>query len=322
MGIAAAAVASVAVVIARSGDFGASGHTPHNHRPALGPAVPTGMQAVAYHGVQLFVPASWRINDVRCGTPQGDTVILGDRGLETTCLTASPPNLTVVTMRRIDTPLGRQAAAVAHRAVRVRGVTAREGTGELPQRDTQGTVLVIPSVDVVVSVSAPRPASVAAILDTARVVKVDSNGCVQRLGALVPQPGRDVEAQRLQLVPGLPVSASLCRYSDDWLAQSVALTVGQMQRLQRILNALPAGATRLTGFRHEPRQCATDARHGFMVHFRFRNNDLQVAVHVGDCSMLTAYNGVRLTEVSGPLISMLVGLASYDGELPPPGEVS
>lgn len=321
LGVIVAGVLVTAVVLAAAGNFGAgsnSGRTTDGAPAPVGAPPPAGMQAISYHGVQIYVPAAWPINDTRCGTPQADTVLLADGDATPTCLVSGPRGLTVVSMTRLNTSGGRQDATVARTATHVVGGAARIGTGTLPHLSDRVTSLVIPSIDVVVAVSSPSAADAMAVLRTAHVVAIDSNGCVQHVSDLVPQALGDVAAEQARLVPGTPVSTTLCRYSRGWLVQSVALSAGQGSALRALLNRLPAGAT------HDPslvggRSCVDGAAHGFLAHFRLSDDsDLQVAVHIGDCPTLTAYNGRRRTAISEPLVDELARLGGYDGALPEP----
>lgn len=236
----AAATASVLVAV------GATALVPH-HRAAKGPtpakdAVPAGMQAVSWHGVEVLVPSSWRIGDQRCGTPESNTVLVP--GFRLDCGRRAVPGLTIVSFFALSADTRAAASQLAAAAITsgtLSGVPVLRGS--IPRSDGPGVqrVLVVPSEQVVLTVASPRAAEADSILARARVVAVDAAGCRSREDATTPvgPPHRD-GADR-SLLPGHPTGASLCRYSDHRLEASLQLTASEVAALQRRLDALPTG---------------------------------------------------------------------------------
>lgn len=288
---------------------------------------PAGEQIVSYHGVEVFVPASWKINDVRCGTPLHDTVIT--QAASTLCWVPRPPGLTVVRIVPADTAAGAQLATVATRNVTVHGAPGRQGFGVPPGMAGEIAVLELPGPGVVISVESPDRAKALALLDAAKVVSVDNAGCVAHVGSLTPPRlpvlgsastsaptmagGTDLSA----LVPGQPASASLCVYDEDWVVTSKVLPADELPSLISILNALPAGVS-LPGDTFElASQCADDARRGFIATFTYADGSaVDVYVHIaGRCGALSATNGWRTAKIDTALVDFLVGQTGYTGPI-------
>src|SRR3954463_5023731 len=82
--VAVAAATAAAVVIPLT--LTASGHEGSKNvtAPKPGPTA-AAEQVIGFHGIEITVPASWAMNDLRCGTPMADTVIR-DTGGNTLCL--------------------------------------------------------------------------------------------------------------------------------------------------------------------------------------------------------------------------------------------
>ncbi|MEX2291370.1 MAG: hypothetical protein WD794_13730 [Mycobacteriales bacterium] len=206
------------------------------------PPVPPGKQAVSWHGVEVLVPVDWKIGDQRCGTAQSDTVLRP--GIVNSCLPPAVPGLTVVEFHALSPDQrtrAAQVAAVATDPVEVSGVRALRGSRPLDDEPGVQRVLVLPSEDVVVSVRSPEPARADALLDDVRVVAVDAAGCRSRIPHAQPTQPAAREGAGSSLVPGTPMTASLCRYGGLRLEASRRLDREQVRDLQRRLDALPTG---------------------------------------------------------------------------------
>ena len=66
-----------------------------NSKPALAPPAPSAWRWVDTHGIEVAVPARWRLNRQRCGTPQANTVLWLEDGV-LQCLARGPSGLSVV----------------------------------------------------------------------------------------------------------------------------------------------------------------------------------------------------------------------------------
>lgn len=236
--VAASVAAVVAVALVVPVVRGATSTPAVQPSPSTTPAVPAGKQAVSWHGVQLFVPAEWTLDDAICGTPQRDTVLRP--GPVDLCRMPSVLGLTVVQFSPLTgTEFSTAPATAAKTPVDLAGTAARRGS-----RTNIGeryAVLVVPNLQVVVTVSAPTLAEADELLDTAGIVDVDANGCRSRLDSSRAQDlsGREDAAQ--QLLPGAPTDVSVCRYEELRLEESRRLEPSTIAATQRALDALPTG---------------------------------------------------------------------------------
>ena len=287
--------------------------------PTSGPAVPTGMQPVSFHGVEVFIPKQWEVNDTDCGTPVADTAIIEDGAPTTTCLIPQKPGLTVVRLVAADTQEGRLRASVATEQTQIDGYPAFRGIGTPRGESIRLAVLVLPDPGVVVSAESPDLTNGTRILNSAQVVPVDSAGCSALVSPLEPNHQSQREGSHTVLVPDTPWGASVCRYSGNWLATSVALTQTQMNTLRGILDALPEGTSVPAGGEEAPDACAQDSQRGFIARFNFAAGEpLLVYVHIGGCDGLSASNGSRTTKISEQLVDFLTTIAGYDSGYPDP----
>jgi hypothetical protein len=291
------------------------------------PAVPAGMRLVSFHGIEVLVPSAWRGGSV-CGIPQANTVIV-ENGAHTQCLVDEPHGLMVVRLAAISPRLPN---TIPTQPVSIDGHRARRGTGTIQviervpgtlrsvQFPERIAVLLVPEIGVDVSVQGPDTKAAARVLDSIHVVAVDAWGCEQHLTSLTPSTPSTRPGARDLLVPASTTKATICRYSDNWLIDSVPLPTNQMTRLVAVLNALPAGVSQPGGgnFGEVPQACAEDTRRGFVAQFTYPTGTLLlVYTHIGGCKTLYASNGSRTTKINNPLIDILTSDAGYDGGIPP-----
>lgn len=311
--IVTAAIVAVATLLTVSAHGG--GQTSTVTAPSQPPdpsTIPPGAQAVSYRGIEVFVPAEWKLNDARCGTPESSTV-LATGGPTLACDTGGPSGLTVV--RLATTPDGFVEGINTHPTT-VDGQPARRGSG-IPTNGgaTVKYVLILPGPGVVVSVESPNASTANHLLDAVRITPVDLNGCVDRVTTLVAPPRGRADAAAV-LVPGSPIRATVCSYSDFRVTDSAPVSASGLPQLIGTLNALPVGLSYPgPGFGGSPAVCTEDLRNGFIVHFSYATGpQLDVYVHIGDCTTLSASNGARTTKIDAALINTLLDVAgSIDG---------
>ena len=265
------------------------------------------LQAVSFHGLEILVPAAWESNESTCGTPRRDTFILGDGGGTPTCGAPHRPGLTVARLSRVH---DRDPwIAIATSPAQIGGVSALTGTGTIDSALEPRIVMVVPDLGVVLSVTLGDRALAEQIIESARVVDTDSNGCAANVGRLAPSGNAVPDTG---LVPPDPSGVTVCRYVDGGLVRSVALHPAVGTALAETLNALqPAGREPLDD------SCARDnPGRGFIVHFRYPDApDADVAAFIDECRLLVD-NGVRGGRVDFAVTQALTHAAGYDGGLP------
>jgi len=319
-----AVVAASALLVANHGTGvrrpGSSGA-----RPPAAAQPATDVQTVAYHSLQVTVPARWPLNATVCGTPRTDTVVLLDGPVPLCAAQPSHKPMTVVYLGPLEAGVGRQWASVATSRVSIDGHKARLGSGVPPGALSTVTVLAVPDADAFVAVTAPTATDREAILATVHVVTTDGHGC----STVTPPNGVLADTQRTRtvlsavLVPAGPSSASVCSYDKRWLYFGASVDGARLAKLVAGLDALPVGTSAPgPGYHATAAACREDAQRGYVVTFRYPvSTAVRVRIQVGGCSGLGAANGYRHTQLRGAVVDMLLSIAPYDGPLPGPGDL-
>ena len=142
----ACAAAAVAVVGAES----ACGSLASRLRPP--PSPPPGYTAVQYDKAQIFVPSDWPRNQLRCGTPIQNTVVV-DPGPVDACLLGNPPLVSYVWIGIVNNVEADPEASVATQALTINGHAARRGVDRLHDGRTRVVLVVLDRKLVVPAVS-------------------------------------------------------------------------------------------------------------------------------------------------------------------------
>jgi hypothetical protein len=297
---AAAAVMAVAVVVPSLLDDGGSPGPDVATQPA--PVAPAGQRAVSWHGVQVFVPVTWKLEDLHCHQAQSDTVVRP--GGRDDCLMPYVPGLTVVEFQA-----GTESVPDAQ-PVEVSGHDGSRGTVPLTEEDGVRAVLVLPDLDVTVSVRSPDEAAAEAILDTAAVVDVDALGCASRLPDTTPLPP-DVPGAADRVLPGEPARVALCEYGDLRLERSGILPPDQVRAFQAALDAAPVGSSpSRSGTEVAPDLCPEYDRAPMVVQAEYADGGrLQVFTRLNSCTGPDPDNGARQVVVDAEAIFPLYSAA-------------
>jgi hypothetical protein len=259
---------------------------------------------VGTHGIEVAVPATWRLNRGMCGTPKANTVLWKEDGV-LQCLTNQPPGLSVVEFGGVErgrhggTPVTIDGAAVLRRPA---GTVAGS-------REVQ---LVFPRRGITVSVLTPHRSLLRRILASVRVVRVDVNGCPTR-----PAPVYRLGSHPLgPFVPSGAVGAVGCTYSGKWLDRSNRIGRGAASRLARALEAAPWGFSRAPRGSILPSICRPTWRDSLIVaRFEYAGGrpPVSVAAHIDGCSRLGASNGRWAVRIKPRWVFQIVGDARYSG---------
>jgi hypothetical protein len=288
-------------------------------KPALAPPAPPAWRWVDTHGIEVAVPARWRLNRQRCGTPQANTVLWLEDGV-LQCLAGGPSGLSVVEFagilrrphgwyRRHTTPLTIDGA----RAYRWSPPGRVNGSHEVQ--------LVFPRRGISVTVLSPHRSLLRRILASVRTVRVNQTGCPTRPTAVYRRGSRPNPSQ--PFVPEGAARVILCSYEGPWLDQSNRIGRRAAAGLARAFAAAPYG------FSHAPRgsilpsYCGTAWRAALVIaHFEYPGGRPPIAVsaHLNGCSRLGASNGRWAIKLRPVWVNRLVRDAHYLGDLLPYGE--
>lgn len=293
----------------------------HSSAPVVSPvAVQHGtpaMQTVDTHGLEVSVPAAWRLGRGICGTPQEDTVLWNEDGINT-CLVSQRRGLSVVefggSLRRLRGYL-RETTPVTIDGVRARRWDAGTVLGSHEIR------LDFARRNISVTVLSPDPALLSRILGSIRAIRVDLNGCPTHPAGSYARGSR--QRASTQFVPVGPRRVVGCSYQGRWLDHSNLAGQRAARHLARALDAAPFG------FSHAPRGtilpsiCGSTWR-GSAMTARFEyvaRNPVTVTAHLEGCARLGASNGRWGVRIRPWWVGLFTHDARYFGAMVDPHAV-
>lgn len=275
-----------------------------------GNPAPTSWRWVGTHGIEVAVPAGWRLNRGVCGTPKANTALWNEDGVFD-CLTGQPRGLSVV---EFGSFIRRPRGWYERRTTRVLI------DGALARRWRAGAVagspavhLAFPRRGISVTVLSPHPSLLHRILASIRTVRVDVNGCPTRPHPVYRRGRRPRVSQ-----PFVPQGAARmvgCSYHGRWLDTSNRIGPRAATRLARALDAAPSGFSHAHRGSTLPSACRPSWRDSLIV-VRFEYADrppVSVAAHLDGCSALGASNGRWAVRLRPPWVHRLVSDAHYLG---------
>jgi len=185
------------------------------------PAAPAGTRWVGLNGVMVAVPASWSVNDTRCGQPLADTVDFDDSRFADDCFVPGSERHSVLRPLALSSARGRQWQGVEGSSVDLGGLGAtRVGDGGCLASDPPqcSGLLAVPGLDVVFVVKSRESAEeVDAILDSALLIPEghtavpdlrdgDPEALLRDVGLALPSPQPDFPHS---VTGSLPVAGSV-----------------------------------------------------------------------------------------------------------------
>lgn len=258
----------------------------HTAAPKLSPAkaghrtlqaTPWSRQWVDTHGIEIAVPAKWKLNQERCGTPTANTVIWLENGV-TLCAAPHRPGLSVVEF----------GGGLWHRGhatrVTIDGVKAlRWATGNAVE-------LYFPDRRMSVTVFSPRAALVRQIVASVRLVEVNRQGCPTR-----PRPDYRIGSRRDVAGRFVPVGAVRlvgCYYEAGWLDHSSRVGSHAAQRVAKVLNHASWGSSPAPRGSIASSECAPSWNTFSIAYFEYAHRPpVAVTAHLDGCTHLGASNG-------------------------------
>lgn len=288
-------------------------------KPALAPSASPAWRWVDTHGIEVAVPARWRLNRQRCGTPQANTVLWLEDGV-LACLAGGPSGLSVVEFAGITRrPHGWYRLHTT--PVTIDGARARRWSPPGLVRGSHQVQLVFPRRSTSVTVLSPHRSLLRRILASVRTVQVNEIGCPTRPSAVYRRGSRPNASQ--PFVPEGAARVILCSYKGPWLDQSNRIDPRAAAGLSRAFAAAPYG------FSHAPRgsilpsYCGTAWRTALVIaHFEYPvgRRPISVSAHLNGCSRLGASNGRWAIKLRPGWVKRLVIDAHYRGGFLPSGE--
>jgi hypothetical protein len=282
-----------------------------------GPPASSG-QVIGYHGLVLTVPASWAINDERCGTPSSDTV-LRDLGGIRLCLNPRPTGIDSVEL--VEDP-GRQLQDFrgTDSFTNPNGVKIEQG--RVP--DEPGTAIYVPDVDVLMLIDTVSETRAEAIVDSIELSNTDPAGCAMREMQLDPPASSEpLPAMHEMLIPGSPSAIAICHYGDNWLLSSAKLTGDELSRFVSVVNGLAEGSVHAPADSYDPSFCDEPSTEGgergsgYIVWvFGIDPAPVPLWAHVGICGDLGIANGAREGQLT-PEVAKLLNEPLHHGYVMP-----
>jgi hypothetical protein len=281
--------------------------TAHARPKAIAPVtrVTYKTQEVGTHGIELAVPAAWKLNKGLCGTPTANTVLWNEDGI-TTCLIVRP--------RRVSAVLfGGGVIAPTKHATRetiggVRVVRLSESSG----RDV---VLDLPGRGISVTVLGPQRALVRQIVASLHAFRTDKNGCPSR----TPSGGYRLGSRPRPSQRFIPSGATRlvgCYYQGRWLDVSSRVGSRSARRVARLMDNAPYGFSRAPRNTIAQSECAPSWGSFSVAHFEYANRPpVAVTVHPDGCTRLGASNGKWGVQMSHSWVPTWWRNVAYDGSI-------
>jgi hypothetical protein len=198
-------------------------------------------RVVAFHGIDITVPASWGTNQSACGVPSANTVVLDGFGDGDDCPPQTYPS--GVSEVRLNPTAAGDTAGGRQRE--------RAGQGQIVsyRRSAYGhrtMRVVVPSAGVTVTIDAPGTATTR-ISDSIRSATASPEGCAMQnrtignTGGPNPATTSAHAGARRSLIPPGDSTIALCQYVQAWLVDSTAVTESAASKITVALNRAPRG---------------------------------------------------------------------------------
>jgi hypothetical protein len=278
------AVAIVAVVALAGGVVGAVVRGGPAESPPAAAPVPSGWITFTGFGMEIAAPPDWTLQSFACGELSKAPGVMLRNSIEATCMVHEPPGKPVAFLR--DGASREYGFPVV--PVTLSGVPADRSEGVLPD-GRYGGEIVVASRHVSLIVRTPDPAVTNAILDSARLIDVDRNGCPTSRPA-GQRPGS-------AMVPERPVSANACYYPREAVSISTPLREPLRSELIAALNGPP---------RPDPYTCGGSVRPNLLLQFGDGGGStIRIWVDTARCTVRHGTTG--MTYVDGDLLDRVRG---------------
>ena len=269
--------------------------------PMLDRSVPAdGWRWESSLGVEVAVPADWKINDTDCNQTDAPSVVRS-QGTVLSCLTAEPPTKQIIEIadERTAKSVGRPDF-LTYTNVMVGSVAAERGEGETADGRAAGW-LHLPSIHVIVDVRVKGKETLQRVLDSVRVIDTDHNLCATARKDMGP-----VAPRQSTLAPSHVSTISVCYFDKANVLQASALIEGdEAQQVADELNATKPGrnidvpeSTCL----HESEQPPPDA----VLLVLGDADHAQIEMTFSSCTHRGLSNGRAETQLTRPLLEAIM----------------
>jgi hypothetical protein len=261
-------------------------------------------QWVDTHGIELAVPAAWKLNKGQCGTPMANTVLWNEDG-QTACAARTPPGVSAVMFGGVIEPT-KHATPETLGGVRVlrlpafRGLAGRYVQLDLPRRGISVTVF-----------SAHR-ALVRQILASMRTVRMNKDGCPTRPDPSFRLGSRPGSGQRF--VPVGAIGLVGCSYDGRWLDVSSRVGSRAARQVAGVLSKAPYGFSRAPRGTIARSECASSWGTFSVAYFKYAHRPpVAVTAHLDGCAHLGASNGKWGVQMSYAWVPTFIDNVAWDG---------
>jgi hypothetical protein len=308
-----AALAIVAVLAATLVASGLPTHTAASSPVAEASPVPAGWRVESSVGVEVAVPADWVVNDYGCGMTDRSTIVRNGGQSPLACATPEPATKQLAAIEhRFMTQYGHSGSdlypGLAERNVMINGISGTRAEGNLDDGRHAGWIW-LPARQVAVLVKTRNPATTRQILDSVRLVDVDSAGCETHR----PEPTPPSRGSRSTFVNPNPTAISICHYGSrpwgsdtpaDLLDASTKITGVDARHLAALLNAAPVGANPDA----PAHQCRENLPVLADVVLHLWDNDgtgNSVWIAYASCTQRGLYNGASRAQMSHTILQLI-----------------
>ncbi|HST48741.1 hypothetical protein [Jatrophihabitans sp.] len=299
-------------------------HGPAGNGISTAPVGPD-LQVVTFHGLSITVPASWPVTGYGCSLTSSVVELPVGAPL---CLRPAHPGFTIVQFSSVSEPMSPDKVT-STRSTTISGLAATrlEGSAYLGR---PAFAYVVPELHASVLVMPASGQTGQDLADSLRVDTADAHGCTSTVTDVAGMPGSATSSRAGMaeaLIPGEPVSASVCRYSVGLLEQGRELSGPALRSFTDTVNALPPGLSRATQLGlikcREPdsvgsfdRELRPDSE-AYRIEVRYSDGPPVVLIaRLGQCGDLGISNGARTGQRTDDLMMLLIHTAGSGGGIP------
>jgi hypothetical protein len=289
------------------------------------------LQVVTFHGLSITVPASWPVDHYSCGLTS--SVVELPSFVTLACLRGPSPQFTIVQFFEGTQPLPKDRVTRTTRTT-ISGLAATRVEADRAVgpsvTDRAAFGYVVPELHASVLIRPARGETGEDLAASLRVDAVDVHGCssmVRDVNELPRSATSDRTGMTQALIPGQPVSASVCRYQAGWLEMGNRLSGAALRAFTATLNGLPVGLSRardlgLTKCRSQGSVGSLDDyddSQAYRIEVRYPDGPPVVLIaRLGYCGDLGISNGARTGQRTDDMMMLLLRTVGTSNGLPAP----